>query len=300
MTISVIIPAYKAEATIHRALVSVLNQTLLPLEVIIVDDGSPDPLPDVQEQYGQPVKLYRKKNGGAASARNFGIEHSSGEFIAFLDADDYWEPEKLECQLALHRKFPEVGFSFGAFWQQEAPVEKNSSKNLASRSKIYPGDKPIHLAGSEAFQAAADAWTGTVMITRSLLGSARFPEHLRTAEDRDLWFRMIKKGPVAYLPIPMATLVLEPGSLSRTQYSADYRNFLSVINAHSAELGIGATRATKARTYRAWAGTLLNEGHFYEAFKPALMRLIYEPLKVESYYIFSLITVRSIRKYFHL
>jgi glycosyltransferase involved in cell wall biosynthesis len=300
MTISVIIPAYKAEATIHRALASVLKQTLQPLEVIIVDDGSPVALTNLEEQYGQQVKLYRKANGGAASARNFGIEHSSGELIAFLDADDYWEPEKLERQLALHKKFPEVGFSFGAFWEQESPIEENLGKSPPSRSKLYPGDKAFHLVGSEAFQAATNAWTGTVMIARSLLGSARFLEHLRTAEDCELWFRLIKRGPIAYLELPLATLVLEPGSLSRTQHSADYENFLSVINAHSAELGVNATRSTKARTYRAWAGTLLNEGHFYDAFKPALMRLLYEPLRMEGYYIFCLVAVRSIRNFIQL
>ena len=300
MNITVIIPAYKAEATIHRALASVLKQTVKPFEVIVVDDGSPIPLIDVEKQYGPPVRFYRKTNGGAASARNFGIDHSQGDLIAFLDADDYWAPEKLECQLALHLKFPEVGFSFGSFWQQHSPIENNSSKSLLSLLTAYPDALPLHLAGSHAFQAAADAWTGTVMVTRALLGSERFPEQLRTAEDRDLWFRLIKKGPVAYLDAPLATLVLEPGSLSRTQYSGDYQNFLSVISAHSAELGVKATKAWKARTYRAWAGTLLNEKYFYEAFKPALLRLINEPLKVESYYIVIVIAVRAIGKFLHL
>src|SRR5687767_9640047 len=125
MNISVIIPAYRAEATIHRALASVLKQTFKPFEVIVVDDGSPVPLANIEEQYDGTVKLYRKKNGGAGSARNFGIDHSKGDFIAFLDADDYWEPEKLERQLALHLKFPEVGFSFCNFWEQHSPVESN-------------------------------------------------------------------------------------------------------------------------------------------------------------------------------
>ena len=82
MKISVIIPAYKAEATIHRAVASVLKQTLMPHEVIVIDDGSPVPLPNIEEQYGPPIKLYRKKNGGAASARNFGIDHAQGDVIA--------------------------------------------------------------------------------------------------------------------------------------------------------------------------------------------------------------------------
>lgn len=298
MKISVIIPAYKAEATIHRAITSVLKQTLLPFEVIVIDDGSPVPLSNVDEQYGAPIKLYRKKNGGAASARNYGIDHAQGDVIAFLDADDYWEPEKLERQLALHLRYPEIGFSFASYWAQNAPVESNPERTLWDESAYYSPGKPLHLVGAEAFRAAAYAWTGTVMITRALLGTSRFPEQLRTAEDRDLWFRLIKQGPIAYFGEPLATLVLEPGSLSRTQVSADYQNFLSVVDANSAEIGVLATRNWKARTYGAWAGTLLSENCFAEASKLALLRLRYEPFKLESYYIFGAITVRLIRNAF--
>jgi glycosyltransferase involved in cell wall biosynthesis len=280
-------------------LASVLKQTLKPFEVIVVDDGSPVPLPNIEEQYDQTVKLYRKKNGGAASARNFGIDHARGDFIAFLDADDYWEPEKLERQLAVHLEFPEVGFSFGNFWMQNSPVE-NNSKGLAKLSREYPAARPLHLVGSDAFQAAADSWTGTVMVARTFLGSERFPEQLRTAEDRDLWFRLIKKGACAYLDPPLATYVVVPGSLSRVQQSADYQNFLSVITANSAELGEKATKAWKAKTYRAWAGVLLNEKKFHEAFRPALMRLRHEPLNIEGYYVISVLALRSIRKFIRL
>jgi glycosyltransferase involved in cell wall biosynthesis len=299
MKISVVIPAYKAEATIHRALASVLKQTLKPSEVIVVDDGSPVALSNVEEQYDGTVKLYRKKNGGAASARNYGIDHASGDFIAFLDADDYWEPEKLERQLAVHLKFPEVGFSFGNFWMQNSPVE-NNPKNPAKLSRAYPDSEPMHLAGSDAFQAAADSWTGTVMVARPFLGSERFSEQLRTAEDRDLWFRLIKKGACAYLDKPLAIYVVVPGSLSRVQQSLDYQDFLSVITANSAELGERATKAWKAKTYRAWAGVLLNEKKFHEAFGPALMRLKHEPFNIEGYYIVSVLAACSIKQFLRL
>ena len=294
MKISVIIPAYKAEATIHRALASILQQTMMPAEVIVVDDGSPTPLSNVEEQYGHPVKLYRKKNGGAASARNFGIDRAQGDFIAFLDADDYWEPEKLERQLALHLKYPEIGFSFGSYWKQKSPIEKNPEKTLYDVSRFYPVAQPLTLIASDAFRAATNAWTGTVMVSRSLLGTSRFPEQLRTAEDRDLWFRLIKGGITAYFNEPLATLVLEPGSLSRAQVSADYQNFISVIDANSAELGAKATKDWKARTYRAWAGTLLSEKCFSEALKPAVMRLRYQPFSIQSYYIIGAIAVRGL------
>jgi len=95
-----IIPYYRASRTIARAVESALGQTVRPHEILIIDDGSPDDAASATKQFGSSVTLIRKPNGGAASARNLGIEQAKGEWIAFLDADDYWEPSKLERQLA--------------------------------------------------------------------------------------------------------------------------------------------------------------------------------------------------------
>ena len=93
--LSVIMPVYKAEEYIYRAVDSILNQTYANLEVILVDDGSPDNCGKICDEYAEKdsrVKVIHKKNGGQADARNFGIEAASGEFIGFVDSDDYIEP----------------------------------------------------------------------------------------------------------------------------------------------------------------------------------------------------------------
>ena len=110
MSVSVVIPAYKAARTIGRAVESVIRQTSPPEEILVVDDGSPDAdaLIEALRPFGTAVTLLRKPNGGASSARNEGIDRARGEWVAFLDADDYWEPEKLERQLAVAREYPEV------------------------------------------------------------------------------------------------------------------------------------------------------------------------------------------------
>src|SRR5262245_46890815 len=119
-TISVIIPAYRAAGTIRRALDSVFAQTHLPDEVIVVDDGSPDDLANALQPFQDRVTLIPKTNGGAASARNLGIDRCRGDVIAFLDADDYWYPTKLERQVAILTAYPEVGLVAGWF-HEEAP-----------------------------------------------------------------------------------------------------------------------------------------------------------------------------------
>ncbi len=89
---SVVIPACRAAHTISRPVDSLLAQTRLPDEILVIDDGSPDDLEAALSRYGDRVTLIRKSNGGAASARNLGIERSRGELIAFLGADDSGNP----------------------------------------------------------------------------------------------------------------------------------------------------------------------------------------------------------------
>ena len=98
--ISVIIPVFNGEKYIVEALESVLNQTLRPFEIIVVDDGSTDGTERITQDYASLIHYIKKPNGGAASARNEGVLMARGDYIAFLDADDYWTPEKLARQLA--------------------------------------------------------------------------------------------------------------------------------------------------------------------------------------------------------
>lgn len=94
--ISVIIPCYNGESFIRDAINSVISQTYNNIEIIVVDDGSTDSSPGILEAYGEKIIVIRQNNSGLPSARNAGIAHSNGDFIAFLDADDYWHPSFLE------------------------------------------------------------------------------------------------------------------------------------------------------------------------------------------------------------
>ncbi|MEK7498787.1 MAG: glycosyltransferase [Patescibacteria group bacterium] len=97
--VSVIIPTYNASLFVREAIDSVLLQTYHSFEVIVVDDESNDGVSEVMKIYGDRVRYYEKKHEGVSSARNFGVVHSHGEFIAFLDADDIWNKHKLEKQV---------------------------------------------------------------------------------------------------------------------------------------------------------------------------------------------------------
>lgn len=107
--ISVVIPSYNAAGMVEQAVESVLAQSWPDVECIVVDDGSSDSTEDALARYSDRIVYIKKPNGGFASARNLGMERATGEFIAWLDADDIFEPNKLERQMAFFRAAPELG-----------------------------------------------------------------------------------------------------------------------------------------------------------------------------------------------
>jgi glycosyltransferase involved in cell wall biosynthesis len=114
--VSVIIPVYGVENYISATVESVLNQTYKHFEILIVDDGSLDKSIDICQKYKDSrLKIIRQKNKGVSAARNLGIKHSVGEFLAFLDGDDLWLPQKLEKHIEHLENSPHVGISFSRF-----------------------------------------------------------------------------------------------------------------------------------------------------------------------------------------
>src|SRR4051812_13046945 len=99
-TISVVIPCYNGALYLRETLESALAQNYAPLEILVVDDGSEDDSAAIAESCGAPVRVIRQPNQGESVARNRGIDEARGDWVAFLDADDLWEPEKLERQVA--------------------------------------------------------------------------------------------------------------------------------------------------------------------------------------------------------
>ncbi len=228
-TVSVIIPAYRAARTVGRAVDSLLSQTRTPDEILVIDDGSPDDLAAALTPYGERVRLVRQANGGAASARNRGIDLATGEWIAFLDADDYWERGKLERQLAVLQSHPKVGL-VAAHYYLEPPGKPRYPNSLPPPQHL---DRVLTVQGPETLAVARKIWTSTVLVRRTVLGDRRFDTTLATAEDVDLWVRLVLIAPVYFLAEPLATAVLEAGSLSRSDVAADSRNMLTVVRRHA-------------------------------------------------------------------
>ena len=281
-TVSTIIPAYNAAKTIGRAVECVLAQTYHPAEILVIDDGSPDELAMALVPYQHRIRLIQKSNGGAASARNVGIDNARGDLIAFLDADDYWEPRKLELQVEIFRSHPEVGLVATRFFEQLPAAKRVEVVDGMDADHL---DRVLRAAGSEAFALAIQAWTGTIMVRRSVLGNHRFVSGLEPAEDRDLWVRLIASNPVYFLSARLATAVLKPDSLSRSNLDVDCSNMLKVARRYRDLLGRCGLRCWEAHIFKRWAGNHLVQGRPRSALPYAWRRLQLQPFSPEAWWI---------------
>ncbi len=194
MNISVIIPTYNRASTIERAIKSVLNQTYTPAELIIVDDGSIDNTKQVVESINTPlVKYYYKENGGAASARNFGVKKAHGDWIAFQDSDDAWREEKLQRQVDYYKKHPEYNLIYSSY-----EMHMTDGNTI-----IVPGkEDELELEGDilSSLVIKNTIGTPTVMVKKdAFLKVGGFDERLRCIEDWNFAIRFAEQYSIGFV-----------------------------------------------------------------------------------------------------
>jgi len=225
--VSVVIPCFNAERYIAATLRSVLQQTDVELEIIVVDDGSTDgSIAVVQQQFPQ-VRLIPVANGGVASARNAGIAAATGEWVAFCDADDIWLPGKLAAQFDAMARVPGCRMSYTA-WHVWTCAEPEPDAALLHSLAAQAGDMQ-HWTGATGWlypELLLDCvvWTSTVLMQRSLLAEiGDFDTSLRIGEDYDLWLRASRVTPIERVARPLALYRQHPASITRSAPKANYK-----------------------------------------------------------------------------
>jgi len=202
--ISVVIPLYNKGKYIKRALSSVLSQTFCDFEIVVVDDGSTDKGGEIVEGITDSrIRLLRQQNSGVSAARNAGIKEAKGEWIAFLDADDEWFPDKLKLHWDALRSNRDLVWAAGGF------VMANRGKILRREEKFkdeWFQDDYVIKDALIPMAYGRHICTITIMVKRKvLLNIGGFNTSLITGEDRDLWFRLAVKHPrMVYVPKSLA------------------------------------------------------------------------------------------------
>lgn len=186
MKISVVIPAYNAARFMPRCLKSVFAQTLKPVEVIVVDDGSTDNTAALAAELG--ARVISRRNSGPSAAKNAGIQNASSEWIALLDADDMWTPDKLVRQAACVRPETVLVYTGVRSFDDNGVREGQLAIDANSASKMLRYANPIP--------------NSSVLVSREAVTQAGgFREDIHHGEDWEMWFRLQRLGSSKPYPI---------------------------------------------------------------------------------------------------
>lgn len=190
-SVSVVVTTYNYAAYLPQALDSVLAQRFQDLEIIVVDDGSADETPEVMRRYVTHPRLryVRRPNGGQASAKNLGVRLAVGEYVAFLDADDVWTPDKLEKQIPLFASRPELGIVYSRCRRIDRHGEALGEPDLPlSRGRVT---RQLFIENFIPFSSS--------VVRRTCFATVgMFDERLPMAIDYDLWLKMSLRYEVEY------------------------------------------------------------------------------------------------------
>lgn len=293
--ISVVIPTFDRARRIQAALESVLAQTYPEVEVIVIDDGSTDGTREILQRFisqqgstGKQVRYFFQPNQGQSAARNRGIDEARGEWIAFLDSDDVWLPEKLEWQLRAIGEFRDkccacitdarlvddsgvVTTAFqvsGKQYRQVLGIEAEAAKNLAKSFDHF--------------------WTSTLMARTDVIRQVgRFDPHLEFAEDHDFLFRLSLATSYCYVSKPLSTIdrsCSPPGSTSRPWDQVEVRlrcrqSMLEKWLTSNSNLAPNIRKivvANLSQTHSAWTNWYLEHERYNEARQSVSRAMKYE------------------------
>jgi glycosyltransferase involved in cell wall biosynthesis len=192
--VSVIIPTYNRAHVLREAIDSVLSQKYSDLELLVVDDGSTDHTKEVVSSYTSKLAYIYQEHQGVSAARNRGIKHTKGDYLAFLDSDDLWLPDKLSTQMRFMEDHPEIHICY----TEERWIRRGVRVNPMKKHRKYSGMIFEHCL------PLCIVSPSSVLIARSLLEEIGvFDEELKVCEDYDLWLRISARYPIYLLDTPL-------------------------------------------------------------------------------------------------
>jgi glycosyltransferase involved in cell wall biosynthesis len=276
---SAIIAVYNGEGCVARAIDSVLAQQFESFEVIVVDDASRDATPRVLAGYGDRIRVIRRKrNRGLAAARNYGVDHARGHFVAFLDADDVWLPGRLAKTIEALQTHPTTTMAFS----DVVPVD---NKGLAlAPTYLHPGMARPPLMEDLLEEGWWPILPSSVTIRRWVFDRVGgFAEEYKNAagfEDTELWFLLRELGDFAFVPEPLVNYRLAPIVDRMRKYAPGFGLFAARMRKRYGEPGDKLARRCAALYH--WLLTVkglrcLEAGEMHEARRALFCALRYQP-----------------------
>jgi len=292
--ISVVVPVYNCAQYIGQAVESIIRQTYRVSEILVVDDGSKDGTREALAQYVPSIKYFYQENRGEPSARNLGVRNALGEFIAFLDADDLWHPEKLELQMRCFEKHREYGFVYSDMQTfDETGIIEESVK--VSRNLDLPSGHIFKRLFKETLFGS-----GSVIVKRECFDKVGlFNESLLVGSDYEMWLRICRHFEVGYVDKPLLLYRQHSNMATRTSgfaYSGtpwEVRALKAILELYPEtvnELGRGAVNRRLSLAYFYPVYTHLERGDHLSARELLRHALRYWPTN-PNYYFYYLVTM---------
>jgi len=272
-TVSVILPVYNSASTLARAIDSILTQTSSDYEIIVVDDGSTDDIDRAIAPYLDRLRFIRQPNRGASAARNTACRSARGQLLAFLDADDFWHPRKLEIQLAVFASRPDIVLCWTLFRRHRS----DGPPPIDAIPAVPPAE---YVSSFDALFLAPYLGTPTVMLRKDrFMEVGGFREDLQSAEDVDMWLRASYQRSIAMVSIPLAYVVFKANSLTSLHRDGTFKDNLQVIEdfceshpSYAVRSG-SVVRRARSKVCEDWASSVLIKGDFDLARKLLLRSL---------------------------
>jgi glycosyltransferase involved in cell wall biosynthesis len=206
--VSVVIPVFNQERFLAEAIESVLAQTYPSIETVVVDDGSTDGTSAVARGYGSRIVYLRQDNAGAAAALNRGIQQASGDLVGWLSSDDVYLPTKIERQVELHNRRPEIAATYTDFMLIGANgevIRKVKSRYLDDRRKFIRQLILVNFVNGSSILARKDA----------LIEAGLFDTQMKYHADGNMWLRLLKRGEFGQVPEVLLKYRIHAGAASR-------------------------------------------------------------------------------------
>lgn len=274
--VSVVIPAFNAAAFVVEAVESVLSQTFRDLEIILVDDGSTDDTLARVATFSGSVRTIRQVNSGVAAARNRGIDEAAGTYVAFLDADDTWKPQKLDRQLRVLRAMKSARASATAF-------EVTDERGLVV--EVRGGEAQGALLRALLLKGNVVGTPSSVLAERSMLAEVGgFNPRLSQCADWDLWIRVSLRTEFAWVSEPLVRYRQHAGNMSGSV------SLLERDSCQTLELAFArpelppdlrvAKRQGLGRNYAVLAGSYFRAGMLKDALRCGSLAVLLAPQQI--------------------
>ncbi|OXG08337.1 glycosyl transferase family 2 [Flavobacterium araucananum] len=242
---TVVIPLYNKENYIERSVRSVLNQTLVEFELLVINDGSTDKSEEVVKDIkDNRITLINKVNGGESSARNLGIKNAKYDFVAFLDADDIWDPKFLFEICEIIKKYPAAGIYTSNYY-----IQNNQNELLiALKSKIF--NKCMLLKDYFKLSRNIPVITSNTAVIRKnvFLEVSDFDVNITMGPDLEMWYRIAKKYHIAFTPLIGATYCQDANDrICNVKRNINYNFFSKIIDDFQIELNANFSKKSEIR-----------------------------------------------------